>query len=159
LIEAWRITTIAAKDAAFSGEGARRNGGRWNSVGIPVVYAASHRSLAMLEILVHLRGKGPLPAYITFPIGFDESLVEHVALATLAVGWDAEPATAVSQAVGDNWARAAKTPVLAVPSAIVPEEINYVLNPSHARFSAIAIGDPSLCRFDPRLIHTKVKKR
>lgn len=156
MIEAWRIATKAARGTAFSGDGARRNAGRWNSLGIPVVYTASHRSLAMLEILVHLRGKGPLPAYITFPIGFDESLVEHVGLATLAAGWDAEPASASSQAVGDNWAREARSAVLAVPSAVVPEEINYLLNPNHAQFSTIAIGDPSLCRFDPRLIHGKV---
>jgi RES domain-containing protein len=155
LIEAWRITTLATKDAAFSGEGARRYGGRWNSAGVAVVYAASHRSLAMLEILVHLRGRGPLPAYRAFPVRFDESLVEPVPLSALADAWDAEPPTAASRTVGDTWVKGAKSAVLAVPSAVVPEETNYLLNPNHAQFSMITIGDPSLCRFDPRLLYGK----
>ena len=153
MIEAFRITPLRDKDAAFAGEGARKYGGRWNSAGVPVVYAASHRSLAMLEILVHFRGKSSPPGYVIYPVRFDESQVERIALSRLPAGWDAEPVSVTSMAVGDAWVKAAAKPVLAVPSAVVPEEINYVLNPNHTAFGSIAIDDPSPCRFDPRLMH------
>ena len=151
MIEAYRITTSTDKAAAFSGDGAKKFGGRWNSAGVAVVYAASHRSLSMLEILVHLSGRSALPGYVTFPLRFDESMVEDVALADLPQGWDAEPVQRASMAIGDAWVKAAARPVLAVPSAVVPEETNYILNPNHAAFRSITIGRSSPCRFDPRL--------
>lgn len=151
MISAWRIAKSAPQNEVFSGEGSRQFGGRWNSIGIPVVYTASHLSLAMLEILVHLRGKGPLPIFFAHPISFGESLVEQIPLSALPAGWDAEPPSMVSQGIGDSWVRNATSAILAVPNAVVPGEINFLLNPSHPRFAEITIGSPTPCRFDPRL--------
>lgn len=152
MIEAFRITPSRHRASAFSGEKARQYGGRWNSIGVPVVYAAGHRSLAMLEILVHFRGSSPLPGYVTYPLRFSQSQVESISLSTLPSGWDTEPVSVVSMSIGDAWVKAAAKPVLAVPSAVVPQEINFVLNPNHPAFASIVIAEPSPCRFDPRLL-------
>ncbi len=76
LIESWRIDRKLYRATAFTGEGARLYGGRWNSQGVSVVYTAEHRSLAMLEILVHLRKPKD---YELYSVKFDESLVQELA--------------------------------------------------------------------------------
>jgi RES domain-containing protein len=112
----------------------------------------------MLEVLVHLKGgAGAGTATIGAPfyicgISFDAALIEELPIASLPAGWNSEPPTAASQSLGDAWMLAARSPVLAVPSVIVREERNYVLNPSHQRFSEIQIGSPVVCSIDPRLL-------
>ena len=139
MIEAWRIDRKIYRARAFTGEGARLYGGRWNSEGISVVYTAEHRSLAMLEVLVHLRKpKG----YELYSVKFDESFVQELATDSLPLNWDAEPSTSDTQGIGDNWVMSASSAVLSVPSAIVPEERNYILNPRHADFMHIQIDGP-----------------
>jgi RES domain-containing protein len=155
LITVWRITKTADIRIAFSGEGSRLYGGRWNSKGIAVVYAAATRSLAMLEILVHVRNAQQTAVhtpYLLFPASFDERLVEELPSSGLRAGWDREPPTDSSKAIGDAWVTAASSPVLSVPSVIVPEERNYLLNPNHALYSQIQFGSPVPCKFDPRLL-------
>ena len=155
MITAWRITKTADIRKAFSGEGSRLYGGRWNSKGIAVVYVGATRSLAMLEILVHMRTTQqtvpPIP-YMLFPASFDERLIEELPLLSLPPDWDLEPPTDSTKSIGDAWASAASSPVLSVPSIIVPEERNYILNPSHALFDQIQFGSPVPCKFDPRLL-------
>jgi RES domain-containing protein len=155
LIEAWRITKAADIQNAFSGEGARLYGGRWNSKGTPMVYVASTRSLAMLEILVHVRN-APQPAnstpYNLYSVRFDESLLEELSLSQLSSDWDLEPPTRASKSIGDEWVNAARTPVLSVPSVVVPEEANYLLNPAHPLFGRIHIGPPIPYTLDRRLL-------
>jgi RES domain-containing protein len=147
---AWRITRARKAAEAFSGEGARLFGGRWNSPGIPIVYTAGSRSLAILEILAHLTKSAPLNRYLLYRVECDDALVQL--LSDPPPGWNAEPPTAASQSVGDAWVESATHPVLSVPSAIVPEESNYLLNPAHPEFSQIVIGKPAACRIDPRLL-------
>jgi RES domain-containing protein len=149
LIEAWRIVAEKHAAEAMKGEGAKRFGGRWNSPGTPLIYAASSRSLAMLEILVHI---DPVIPYLFFPIRFHESLVETMSLSMLSDGWDTEPPNVISKSIGDAWIAAASSPVLSVPSVIVPKETNYLLNPAHLQFAMIEVGSPEACRFDSRLI-------
>lgn len=152
MIESWRIVKAERRDDVLMGEGARIFGGRWNSPGIPVVYTAEHRSLAMLETLVHIPQSAAIGVYLMFPVSFDESLVEEIELADLPQGWDSEPPSSISQSVGNTWAQANRSLVLAVPSALVPEERNYLINPHHPKFSTVSIGDSATCRFDPRLL-------
>lgn len=102
----------------------------------------------MLETLVHIHPEIP---YVFIPVEFDESLVERVSVEQLDPLWSSEPPTLTSQSVGNEWVASASSAVMAVPSAIVPEEYNYLLSPRHPRFSEIKIGKPSPCRFDPRL--------
>jgi RES domain-containing protein len=158
LIEAYRVTKEPNPAKAFSGQGAKDWGGRWNSRGVAVVYTAAHRSLSILEVLVHVKGgAGTGTAAISAPfciyeISLDAALMEELPIAGLPAGWNSEPPTAASQSLGDAWVLAASGPVLAVPSVIVPEEHNYVLNPNHPRFAEIQIGSPVVGTIDPRLL-------
>jgi len=158
LIEAYRISKESDPAKAFSGQGAKDWGGRWNSRGVGVVYTAAHRSLAILEVLVHVKGGGgTASAAISIPfsiyaISFDKSLLEELPIASLPAGWNSEPPAKASQSLGDAWALAARSAVLAVPSVMVTEERNYVLNPYHPRFSEIQIASPVACPVDPRLL-------
>lgn len=149
-MEAWRITRARKPADAFSGEGARLFGGRWNSSGIRLIYSAGSRSLAILEVLAHLMRSAPLNNYVLYRVECDDSLVQI--LSDPPRGWDAEPPTVASQSVGDAWVLSATRPVLSVPSAIVPQERNFVLNPAHSEFSRIVIGRPVAYRIDPRLL-------
>jgi RES domain-containing protein len=146
----WRLVTARFATTAFSGEGARLYGGRWNHPGVAMVYTAQSQSLAMLELLVQ---DEPLRArYVMIPAGFPKGLkVEGLDAADLPKHWRAPEARAQLQALGDAWAKSKSSPVLAVPSAIIPEETNYLLNPLHPAFSRIEIGSPREFLTDLRL--------
>jgi RES domain-containing protein len=156
LIEAFRITPEPDPARAFSGEGSKNWGGRWNSMGVSMVYTAATRALATLEILVHMRGAPGAGSarrpYLIYQISFDEALLEQLSETSLPAGWNAEPPTDASQRIGDAWVSAAGSPVLSVPSVIVRGERNYLLNPNHRRFPEIKIGAAVACHFDPRLL-------
>jgi RES domain-containing protein len=145
---AWRLTKTKYLAAAWDGEGARRAGGRWNSPGTAVVYVSGSLSLALVEVLVHLSAE-ILPAFSAIPVEFDEALVS--APAHVPDEWMESPPTAATQAIGDQWVASARSAVLRVPSVIVPGESNYLLNPAHADFRRIRIGDASPFPFDARL--------
>ena len=147
---AWRIVKEKHAATALDGEGARLNGGRWNSVGVRVVYASGAKSLAALETLVHL--KLPVMArYTVIPVTFDDAVVEFFPTATLPAGWDAEPPSLISQQIGDAWVKAARSALLALPS-IITGETNYLINPAHRDFAKIKTGRPEAFNFDPRLL-------
>ena len=151
-ITAWRIVKQKYTRAAFTGEGARRYGGRWNSKGVPVVYVAQSQSLAALEMLVHLDSAELLEYYVTIPVTFEEHLVSHVDSSSLPKNWKVYPAPKRLQTIGDAWASARKSVVLRIPSVMVPSESNFLLNPAHPDFDKVTIGEPLRFRFDPRLI-------
>ena len=98
MITAWRITKSTDIRTAFSGEGSRLYGGRWNTKGVAVVYIAATRSLAILEILVHMRNTQqtapPIP-YMLFPASFDERLIEEIGCALAIVGFETEHAAEI----------------------------------------------------------------
>jgi RES domain-containing protein len=149
MLQAWRIVKAKHATTAFSGEGAAKVGGRWNSGGVSVVYASSTLSLAALESLVHLNPP-VLFKYVAFPIEFDEALV--TAPGKLPKDWSIEPPGPASKSVGDAWVRAGKSAVLAVPTVIIPAETNYLLNPGHPDFQKIIVGKALPFAFDPRLL-------
>jgi RES domain-containing protein len=148
---AWRIVKETQATTAFSGDGARLFGGRWNSRGIAVVYTSGTKSLAALESLVHLN---PLVLfkYVALPIEFEDGLVEILPRKALPADWSAEPPAASSKAVGDAWVREARSALLALPSVLVAGEPNYLVNPVHPDFKKISIGKPEPFAFDPRLL-------
>jgi RES domain-containing protein len=149
--EAWRIVKAKHAATAISGEGAAKTGGRWNSRGVPVVYASSTKSLAARVTLVHLNPPVPFK-YVAFRLQFDAALVENVPLNRLPADWRVEPPPPSTKAIGDAWAREVRSAVLALPSVIVPGELNYLLNPAHPAFKKISIGKPERFAFDPRLL-------
>ncbi len=156
-ITAWRITQARYVEAratggAMSGEGARRYGGRWNNRGTAVAYTAGTRSLALLEILVHTESTHLLGRYVLIPVTFDAHLVETLEADTLPDDWRSHPAPASTQTLGDAWAREQRTAVLRVPSVILPAEPNYLINPLHGDFGALAIGEPERLDVDQRLM-------
>jgi RES domain-containing protein len=147
---AWRLTKARYLATAWDGEGARRVGGRWNSPGTAVVYVSATLSLALVETLVHLPS-GVLPAYAAVPVEFDESLVETLRSSDLPSVWRSQPAPSETRAIGDAWARSARSALLCVPSVVVPAEFNYIVNPRHPDFGRIRIGTAMPFPFDPRL--------
>lgn len=152
MIEAWRITKRRYSGKAFDGEGARLYGGRWNSVGRAVVYASETRALGMLEVLTGLQGTTTVVDYVAIPVRFDETLVTDVTPDELPDGWDARPPGGASQRVGDAWLDTADSPVLRVPSVVVPAESNFLINPVHPGFAEIEIGSAEELNLDPRFL-------
>jgi len=149
--EAWRIVKEKHAATAFAGEGAAKTGGRWNSRGVLVVYTSSTKSLAALETLVHLNPPVPFK-YVVFRLQFDDALIENVPLNRLPAHWRVEPPSPSARAIGDAWVREMRSAVLALPSVIIPGELNYLLNPAHPAFKNISIGKPERFAFDPRLL-------
>ena len=147
----WRITTARRARTAFSGEGARVYGGRWNPKGVPVVYCAESRALAMLEMLVQ---DEPLRArYVVIPATLPEGMaIESVDVAKLPSDWRTSRRLEDLRTIGAGWAASARTVVLAVPSAALPDEMNYLLNPLHPEFRRIRIGKPGILVTDVRLL-------
>ena len=120
--------------------------------GSAVVYVAGSTSLAMLEMLVHLQSRELLDTYVLFEVTFEDNLVVPVDVSKLPRSWRQSPPPAAVQHVGDAWVAAGRSPVLKVPSVIVPTEWNYVLNPAHPAFTRITIGPRKPVKFDPRLL-------
>ena len=152
MITAWRIIKKRRAANAFDGEGARLFGGRWNSPGVRTVYVASTRSLAALEMAVYFDRSTLLGAFVLIPCRFNERLVAKVDRRRLPAGWRSDPSPRELATIGDAWVREAASAVLAVPTAIIDEETNYLLNPAHSDFAAIRIGNPHDFEFDQRLI-------
>lgn len=148
----YRIVKAKRAAGAFDGEGARLAGGRWNSEGTAVVYTAGSRALAGLEMLVHLPSALLKLNYVTIETQFDSKLARRVALAELPGAWRNDQPILATKLIGDKWVREATSAVLIVPSVIVPEEFNYLLNPGHPDFKKIKIGEPEDFSFDARLI-------
>src|SRR5882757_1700665 len=108
---AWRIVKAKHAATAFSGEGAARAGGRWNSRGTWLVYTSGTQSLAALETLVHLNPP-VLFQYVIFPIHFDAALLEKFSPKSLSSDWTDEPPPPSTQKIGDLWIKEARSPVL-----------------------------------------------
>lgn len=151
MINAWRISK-ARYATAFDGEGARLNGGRWNSVGIRVAYASESVALATLEVLVGLQDTAVLSSYSLTRIEFSLDLVEVLDRRALPTSWNRHPPSPETQRVGDLWVAQARSVVLKVPSAVVEAEHNYLFNPLHPQFATVLIHGSEPFQPDPRLL-------
>jgi RES domain-containing protein len=154
-ISAWRVVERRYAEPPydpFDGEGARLNGGRWNGVGVPVVYASASRSLAILERLVHTGSLSALRNCVAYHVAVPEELIIAVDPGLLPPDWNDPLAPLELRVIGDAWVRAARSPVLRVPSAVVTGEDNFVLNPRHPDFARLLIGEQQPLPIDPRLL-------
>ena len=151
-LTAWRIVKARYQGRAFDGEGARQNGGRWTSPGLPVVYVAESAALAALELLVHLGRGSALQAYVLIACSFPDAIVLRLDRARLPENWRSYPAPADLQLIGDEWLKRQTSAVLEVPSAIIESESNYLLNPRHPDFPSVVVSEPQPFRFDVRLV-------
>lgn len=153
---AWRIATdtpdYTSDDA--SGAGAKATGGRWNRQGTALIYAASSIALACLETLVHLGAAGlPLNRYLV-RIDIPDALWEtaqQLTADTAPVGWDAIPAGKTSLDTGEAWAAARTSALLLVPSIVIPEELNLLVNPAHPDAAQLAYAKVRRWQYDARL--------
>lgn len=150
-IVGWRIVKQKHAGSAFSGEGARIYEGRWNSVGVRVVYCSESLALAALEILVHTQPVMIRDKFCAFRVTWDESLMSTIPVKKLSKGWNAQPPGPISRNIGDEWIRSERSAVLALPSVIVPLEQTFLLNPKHRDFGKIKIKEESGFTLDPRL--------
>lgn len=157
LMKAWRICRKKHAPKALSGEGARLFGGRWNHKVAPMVYCSSSLSLAALEVLVH-----------TDPINLPSDLVtveaaipSHVPITQLEEPalpdeWAKTPGPTGIKDLGTRWLESAEAAVLVVPSAIIPEEKNILLNPLHPGVFEISHREVRAFLFDSRLAKPSV---
>ena len=149
MLRVWRLVTARFAATAFSGEGARLFGGRWNRKGVPMVYTAGSQSLAVLEALVQDQ---PLRArYLMIPAILPKNLkIERIAPEGLPANWRSLAAREELQAIGGEWAKRKSSAVLAVPSAVIPAETNYLLNRNRSVRAAIAPTHADLIAADWR---------
>jgi RES domain-containing protein len=145
----WRISD----HASLSGEGGLNSAGRWHSRGRPVVYLADHPASALLEVMVHLEvdAEDWPRDYQLLGINLPDSLtIGSTDESSLPLDWREQ--TLLTRARGDEWLRVSAAALLRVPSAIVPEAANYLLNPGHADAARIVIASAIRAAFDPRLM-------
>jgi RES domain-containing protein len=145
----YRITRCNYAD--LSGTGSRLYGGRWNSDGRLMVYLASSRSLAMLESLAHLSVTNIPFEYCMMIIEAPDNFIE-VGLQSLPEGWNEFPEPNSIKHFGNDFLQENKHLLLKVPSAIIPEEHNYLMNPLHPQAAKVKIISSLPFRFDPRLV-------
>jgi RES domain-containing protein len=154
--EVWRIAPDTRDYGAddLSGRGAERTGGRWNRKGNAVLYGSATIALACLETLVHLSGSDPLPlnrylVRIAIPPSAWRSRI--VLAPTEHVGWDSEPPGLISIEWGKDWLATVKSLIAEVPSVIVPEESNILINPRHRDAKGLRARKVRRWTYDPRL--------
>ncbi len=148
----YRIVSPKWAHDAFSGEGARLMGGRWNSPGRAMVYLGGSRALAALEMLVHLTS--PMSRQLPFRIlevKILRELVTNYPAKILPKGWRSSPVTKSTQEIGDDWIDASSQLAISVPSVMIPEETNILLNPHHPDYKKIVVGGAKEFSFDKRL--------
>ena len=147
----WRICAARWAGNAFVGEGARRFGGRWSSRGTSLVYCSESRALAMLEVLAHVDAPELLAhtEWVLVSACVPGDLIGRPA--RFPLNWRDFPAPAETRRFGDDWAAGGSSTALRVPSAVVPGEFNYLLNPAHPDFARISRGRPEPFAFDSRL--------
>ena len=126
--------------------------GRWHSRGQLIVYTGASRSLTILEKLVHTDPAELPDDQVLITVDIPEDVrVETIALAAVPATWTA-PLDSGCMSLGDTWLDRAQAAVLRVPSAIVPEECNYLINPLHADAARITVKDTRAFEFDERLV-------
>jgi RES domain-containing protein len=131
---------------------------RWNSTGIYVIYTAGSRALACLENVVHRASSGLKAPFITMIISIpDDIIIKELLLEDLPKDWSKSGEIAYNKCrpFGDNWIISLESAVLKVPSAIIPEDYNYLLNPTHPDFSKISILAEDSFTFDERIKKNK----
>lgn len=152
-MKVYRIEREKYLETTLSGIGASMTKGfRWNSLNTKLVSTAESRALATLEVSVHLDLSEDLPTdrfYIEIEIP-DEITIFEVNIEDLPSDWDAKPPTLTTQIIGDDFVFQNEAAVLKVPSSIVPQEFNYLINPNHPDAQSIKVISQTPMKFDSR---------
>lgn len=138
-MRAWRLVRAVHRDAALTGYGARRFGGRWNSRGVACVYASESLEIALLEALVHV-DLSQLPRdLLALELEVPDAAIDVLA-GPLPEDWDAPPPYAAAvQAIGDRWVREGRGLALRVPASVLPQRANLLINPAHPGMHEVRI--------------------
>ena len=152
----WRLCKARYSKQLLSGEGARLNGGRWSYPGTAVVYTAGTLSLAVLELLVHLDYEVAPADMVKVQILVPSSAsIEKVKIESLPKNWRNYPAPESLQKIGSSWAMGKRSLLLEVPSAVIPEERNYLVNPEHPDFKVLKVERLERFKLDSRLFKSQ----
>jgi RES domain-containing protein len=152
----YRLGKQAHRAGLFSGQGGVFASGRWTPRGRPVVYTSASISLAILEYTVNYRRRGWVPATVLGRVTIPSRVrVQTVSAQSLLRDWHAADAPLELQKIGGEWLERGETAVLKVPSAVVVEEYNYLLNPLHADFGRFIFGAAKTFSFDRRVTRTR----
>ena len=144
----YRLSTAKyAED--LSGEGARLYGGRFNPIGIPALYTSENISLCILEILVRASRHTAPDSYTLISIEFPETDMREIKIEKLKKDWQSD--LNYTQEIGEDFLKDNQALCLKVPSAVIPIEHNYILNPAHAVFKKVIIIETQLLQLDKRL--------
>ena len=149
----FRLVKARYADQAFDGEGAKLSGGRWNSKGVAVVYAADSIALAALELLIHLHSHEILNSYRLYRIVIGNADLLSLDARDLPKDWHIDPPPSSTARVGDGWVTSNDSLALAVPSVVIPSQQNVLINPAHPRSDrALKTVRQESFVFDPRLL-------
>lgn len=149
----YRIDRIKRRNNLLTGIGAEKIGGRWNEIGTRAIYTSQHISLAYLEVVMHLDITEDLPSdrilvHIEIP---DEVFIYE--FKKLPKNWNTFPYNSKTQEIFTKFVEENKAAVLKIPSAIVKDEFNYILNPLHKDFHKISVSKVQKFAFDSRLYY------
>ena len=135
----------------LSGFGAYTYGGRWNSKGHAVIYTAGSQALALLEVLAHIE-RPPVGNFCRISLSIPDDSILAYSPGLLPEGWQAHPSPDALKSIGDAFIRERAALVLKLPSVIVPDEANFLINPAHPRFSEVRIVEEAGQAIDERLL-------
>jgi RES domain-containing protein len=150
----WRVTKAESARLLDGGDNVKR-GGRWNSPGRPVVYAAENLALAALECFANLplRARRQVPEMAAVGIEIPDESALAVAREELAAHCEGSNGEQWCRMIGDSWLKEMRHLALVAPSVIVPRENNVMLNPAHPAMSEVVVAVVEPYTFDPRLVH------
>lgn len=160
-MKVFRIERKKYLETTLQGNGAAlAEGYRWNSLNTYLVYTSESRALATLEVSAHLDISEDLPTdryYVEIEIP-DEIEILQLKTKDLPEGWDSKPPILETQYIGDDFVKSKSAAVLKVPSSIVHQEFNYLINPNHPDFEKIKVISTTPFLFDSRFKATRKKK-
>jgi RES domain-containing protein len=155
MAKAWRVVKADYIASALSGDGARRAGGRWNPPGLPALYTSDSLALAMLEVLVHFDPALPMADYVAFELDLPDEKIVTLKPSALPSAWPGRDSIPLTQQMGKGWLATRREFAFRVPSAVVGQECNIIVNPAHPDFAAWLPRQlaraPTPLAFDPRL--------
>lgn len=149
MITVYRLTTAQYANH-LTGEGAKIYGGRWNPVGVAALYTSEFISLAILEILIRAKRAVSPEKYTLLSIQLPPEAITSVSYQSLKTNW--EDHIEYTQWIGESYLKENKFLVLKVPSVIVPQEHNFLINPLHPGFKKVKIIGSELLNLDKRLL-------
>jgi len=150
-LKLWRVCARDYATTAFNGQGAADHPGRWNGRGTRLVYLSESLAGATLEWFAYALNAKPGREYVYFEVSAPTEAVLELEPQSLPQDWNLYPHPVSTQAIGDEWVARSASLLLRVPSVLVPESYNFLLNPQHLSFSQLTWSEPRALWLDGRL--------